>query len=220
MIERFLSPLVRRLAFVALLLCLSGPALSEVKGGARFGALTGIPTELRDCELPEIGTGTVFLNNGCRYRRSITIEQSDVVLDCRGATITGMHRRGIVIRPGLRNVTIRDCRLHDTGGILIEGQTPEDDAPARDAARAASSSGVVLEHLTITESYMTGVFVDHYVVGATIRNSIVADGHHVGIYLEHGSQKHRVRKPDTQQRPLHQPGYSADRSHPPRGAVG
>ncbi|WP_298959243.1 right-handed parallel beta-helix repeat-containing protein [uncultured Roseibium sp.] len=192
MIECFFRPVLRLSACVVLLLCLSGHAQADDQVETTFGALTGAPPELRDCELPEIGPGTVFLENGCRYRRSITIEQSDVVLDCRGATITGMHRRGIVIRPGLRNVTIRDCRLHDTGGILIEGQTPEDDAPARDAARAASSSGVVLEHLTITESYMTGVFVDHYVVGATIRNSIVADGHHVGIYLEHGSQKNTV----------------------------
>ncbi|MES0809358.1 right-handed parallel beta-helix repeat-containing protein [Roseibium sp. SCPC15] len=159
---------------------------------ASYGALTEAPQDLRDCELPADISGTTLLETGCRYTRSITISASDVVLDCQGATITGMHRRGIVIRPGLKSVTVRDCRLHDTGGILIEGQTPEDDPQSREAARVGSSQGVVLEHLTITNSFMTGIFVDHYVVGAVIRNSIVADGHHVGIYLEHGSQKNTV----------------------------
>jgi len=157
-----------------------------------YGAVTPAPEELRLCKAPNIVPGKVELETGCRYTDPLVIGVSNVLLDCRGATITHMHKRGITIRPGLKNVTIRDCRLHDTGGILIEGQTPTDDAAARDEARANSSQGVVLDHLTITQSYMTGVFVDHYVVGATIRNSIVADGHHVGIYLEHGSQKNTV----------------------------
>lgn len=168
------------------------PVVTDAVAVSEYGALTEAPQDLRNCELPEITQGTIRLESGCRYTRSITIATSDVVLDCQGATITGMHRRGIVIRPGLKNVSVRDCRLHDTGGILIEGQTPEDDLPSREAARAGSSEGVVLEHLTITSSYMTGIFVDHYVVGAVIRNSIVADGHHVGIYLEHGSRKNTV----------------------------
>ncbi len=182
------------LQITAIAFALSAGISTFAEGGsaASYGVVTGAPSVLRDCSLPDIEPGQILLETDCRYTHSITIEDSNVTLDCRGATITGMHRRGIIIRPGLKNVVIRDCRLHDTGGILIEGQTPEDDAAARDAARAASSQGVVLDHLTITRSYMTGVFVDHYVVGATIRNSIVADGHHVGIYLEHGSQKNTV----------------------------
>lgn len=167
-------------------------AATAAGAAAEPGALTPAPDEQRACELPEIVAGTIELETDCRYTSPLVISHSNVLLDCRGATISGMTRRGITIRPGLKNVTIRDCRLHDTGGILIEGQTPTDDAAARDKARASSSQGVVLDHLTITASYMTGVFVDHYVVGATIRNSIVEDGHHVGVYLEHGSQKNIV----------------------------
>lgn len=167
-------------------------AATAAEAAAEPGALTPAPEDLRACELPDIVTGLTLLETGCRYTSPLVISHSDVLLDCRGATIAGMTRRGITIRPGLKNVIIRDCRLHDTGGVLIEGQTPADDAAARDEARANSSQGVVLDHLTITSSYMTGVFVDHYVVGATIRNSIVEDGHHVGVYLEHGSQKNVV----------------------------
>lgn len=179
---------------VLLILCLLSPV--SVRAAAEtpetYGALTPAPEALKDCALPAVTSGKVLLETDCRYTNPIVISTGNVILDCRGGTISGMHRRGITIRPGLKNVTIRDCRLDDTGGILIEGQTPTDDAAARDEARANSSQGVVLDHLTITQSYMTGVFVDHYVVGATIRNSIVADGHHVGIYLEHGSQKNVV----------------------------
>ncbi|MEM5584473.1 right-handed parallel beta-helix repeat-containing protein [Roseibium sp. AS2] len=157
-----------------------------------MGALTPAAPELRDCDLPPIKSGKVLLETDCRYTQPVIIAHSNVIFDCRGATITGLRKRGITIRPGMKNVTIRDCRLDDTGGVLIEGQTPSDDAASREIARATSSEDVVLEHLTITRSYMTGIFVDHYVVGATIRNSIVADGHHVGIYLEHGSQKATV----------------------------
>ena len=106
------------------------------------GALTPAPAVLKDCDLPDILPGKTLLETGCRYTRPIEIDRDNVILDCRGATIEGMHKRGVTIRPGLKNITVRDCRLHDTGGILIEGQTPEDDAPARDAARAASSTGV------------------------------------------------------------------------------
>ncbi len=178
------------LPVLSLLFALSVQAVAETP--KTYGALTPAPEHLRDCVLPDMAPGKVLLETDCRYTDPIVISTGNVILDCRGGTITGMHRRGITIRPGLENVTIRDCRLEDTGGILIEGQTPTDDAPARDEARATSSQGVVLDHLTITRSYMTGIFVDHYVVGATIRNSIVADGHHVGIYLEHGSQKNVV----------------------------
>ena len=178
------------LPILCLLSVLSGTAASETR--STYGALTPAPETLRACTLPDMTPGKVQLETDCRYTEPVVISSDNVLLDCRGGTITGMHRRGITIRPGLKNITIRDCRLDDTGGILIEGQTPSDDAAARDDARANSSQGVVLDHLTITKSYMTGVFVDHYVVGATIRNSIVADGHHVGIYLEHGSQKNVV----------------------------
>jgi len=180
-----------RVVFAAVLA--AGALIAQNAFGAPgYGALTPGPAERKACDLPVIEPGKVLLETGCRYTDGITIAVSNVILDCRGALITGMHRRGIIVRPGLKNVTIRDCRLDDTGGILIEGQTPEDGPAARDIAREASSEGVVLDHLTITRSYMTGVFVDHYVVGAVIRNSIVADGHHVGIYLEHGSQKNTV----------------------------
>ncbi len=178
------------LPILCLLSVLSGTAAGETQ--AIYGALTPAPETLRACTLPEMTPGKVLLETDCRYTEPVVISADNILLDCRGGTITGMHRRGITIRPGLKNITIRDCRLDDTGGILIEGQTPSDDAAARDEARANSSQGVVLDHLTITKSYMTGVFVDHYVVGATIRNSIVADGHHVGIYLEHGSQRNVV----------------------------
>ncbi|PVB62916.1 right-handed parallel beta-helix repeat-containing protein [Labrenzia sp. 011] len=165
---------------------------APLAGAPPRGALTPAPKVLRECSLPKIEAGRNLLQTDCRYTDGIVIAASNVTLDCQGALITGMHRRAIIIRPGLKNVTIRDCRLDDTGGILIEGQTPQDDPAARDRARATSSEDVVLEHLTITRSYMTGIFVDHYVVGATIRDSIVADGHHVGIYLEHGSQRNTV----------------------------
>ena len=177
---------------VTLSLALVAWVVSLTPGAAGPGALTPAPDKLEVCKFPRIEPGRILLETGCRYDGSLVIASSNVTLDCQGATIANTTRRGIIIRPGLQNVVIRDCRLHDTGGILIEGQTPADDPEARDVARANSSSGVVLEHLTISESFMTGVFVDHYVVGAVIRNSIVEDGHHVGIYLEHGSRQNTV----------------------------
>lgn len=153
---------------------------------------TGIRV-LKNCATPEGVSGSVSLEPGCRYSSTLVLAVSDTHLNCRGATFSGFGDRAIIIRPGLKNVTVRNCRLFDTGGLLIEAHDLVDAGADRAAARAASSSGIVISQMTIDRSRMTGIFVDHFVTGATIENSVIQNGATVGVYLEYGSQSTRVR---------------------------
>lgn len=162
-------------------------------GEAAPGAETRRANEYRPCEVPPSVSDFVRLPSDCRYSHTLVIEQSDTHLDCGGALFEGFGDRAIIIRPGVHNVSVRDCHLDDTGGLLIEGQQLEGTEGNREDARLRSSSDVVVSHTTITRSRMTGIFIDHFVVGATVENSIVSGGAAPGIYLEYGSQRNEIR---------------------------
>ncbi len=157
------------------------------------GVKTPAAEHLRECVLPDEIVGTVTLPNECRYSSTLEISHSNTHVDCSGAVFSSIKARAVVIRPGVENVSVRNCLLLETGGLLIEGHRLESAEASRDEARKLSSSGVVISDMTIRDSYMTGIFVDHFVVGATIENSEISGGATVGIYLEYGSQKNVIR---------------------------
>lgn len=179
------------IALLALLLLIAAFPVSD--GEAAPGAETLLADDYRSCEVPSNVSGPVRLPSDCRYARTLVIGQSDTHLDCAGALFEGFGDRAIIIRPGIHDVSVRDCHLNDTGGLLIEGHQLENVGANREDARLRSSSGVVISRMTITRSRMTGVFIDHFVVGATVENSIVSQGAAPGIYLEYGSRKNEIR---------------------------
>lgn len=172
-----------------ILTCLSAatPALAQV------GALTPKNPKAQICQLPGDIAGTVTLSDRCVYSSPVKIQRSDTVLDCQGAVFTGFSDRAITIASGLQNVVVRNCRFERTGGILIQGPDLSSPSEDRDAARSRSSQNIVLQNLTITGSTMTGVFFDHFVVGATLEASLIERTTTAGVYLEFGSQRNIIR---------------------------
>jgi len=184
----------RFLSIVAVLLFLVGPtaAFSDTPWQGAGAPDPGIRS-LKKCATPQGLRGDVHLEPACRYTAPLVLAHSDTRLDCRGATFSGFGGRAITIRPGLKNVTVRNCHLVDTGGLLVEAADLAHAAANRETARKASSSGIVISHMTIDSSRMTGIFVDHFVKGLRIEKSVVTNGATVGIYLEYGSQSTIVR---------------------------
>jgi hypothetical protein len=143
--------------------------------------------------------GPTHLDPSCTYTRGIDISASDTVLDCRGARIepgvADSDKQGIRIATpatvALTNVTVRNCivdgffnnlRIRREGfKDLVQGA--EYDAP---------TSNILIENSHFTDSAASGVFVDGFVTGVTLRDVEVAGSGSVGIYLEAGSKDNVV----------------------------
>ena len=139
-------------------------------------------------------TQTSHLDPACTYPFGIEVRASDVTLDCRGATIQsqpGAGGRGIAIASAvdvaLHDVTVRNCITKGfTNGMRV----------TRDGFRALPAGGeyehpfenIVIEDSHIYESNGSGIFVDGYVTGVTMRRLHILDAGGVGIYLEAGSK--------------------------------
>ena len=143
---------------------------------------------------PIVVTQTSHLDPSCSYADGIEIRASGVTLDCRGATIQsapGAGGRGIAIASAvdvaLSDVTVRNCIVKGfTNGIRV----------TRDGFRSLPAGGeyehpfadIVIEDSHIYETNGSGIFVDGYVTGVTMRRLHILDAGGVGIYLEAGSK--------------------------------
>lgn len=135
------------------------------------------------------------LDPSCVYSKGIEITASDVTLDCRGASIVDGaddDPRGILIDAPttvpLRNVTVRNCMIEGfTNGIRVQRKGFKDLAPGEEYDPAAVFSNIVIENSYIHGSRGSGVFVDGYVTGVTLRRLEIVDAGSVGVYLEAGS---------------------------------
>lgn len=145
-------------------------------------------------------TQTSHLDPSCTYPKGIEVRASDVVLDCRGATIQsppGEGGRGIAIASSvdvaLTNVTVRNCIVKGfTNGIRV----------TRDGFRSLPAGGeydhpfsdIVIEDTNIYETRGSGIFVDGYVTGVTMRRLHILDAGGVGVYLEAGSKDNVIER--------------------------
>jgi len=139
-------------------------------------------------------SGAYQLDPSCVYKRGIEITASDVTLDCRRAAIddvddvngTGIH----VIAPtdvALANIKIKNCSIR---GFLNNFRVSRDGY--RELAQGheydVTYANIVLENSKLHESRGSGIFVNGYVTGVTLRNLEIAHSGSVGIYLEAGSK--------------------------------
>ncbi|HYP47446.1 MAG TPA: right-handed parallel beta-helix repeat-containing protein [Thermoleophilaceae bacterium] len=137
-------------------------------------------------------TESVRLHPSSAYTGGFDITASNVVLDCRGATIDGTGRGGTGILIGapadadLSGVVIRNCAVRGfLNGIRI----------TRDGFRGLGAGheyehgirDVVIERSRVSDSRGVGIFVDGYVTRTTIRDTTVTRAGSSGIYLEAGS---------------------------------
>jgi parallel beta-helix repeat protein len=143
-------------------------------------------------------TQTSHLDPACTYPKGIEVRASNVVLDCRGATIQslpGQGGRGITVASttdvALTDVTVRNCIVKGfTNGIRV----------TRDGFRSLPAGGeydhpfsnIVIEDSNIYETGGSGIFVDGYVTGVTMRRLHILDAGGVGVYLEAGSKDNVV----------------------------
>ncbi len=145
-------------------------------------------------------TGPSHLDPSCTYTRGVDITTSGAVLDCRGAHIAlgagETDRQGILIETPaavpLENVTVRNC--------LVDGFSPNNLRIRRTGFKDlvqgseydAATSNILVENSHFTNSSGSGVFVDGFVTGVTLRDIEVAGSGGVGIYLEAGSKDNVV----------------------------
>ncbi len=139
------------------------------------------------------------LDPACRYEHGAIIDRSGVTLDCRGATIAlpkrrklpGGGRYAVLIRAErdetLSDIRVRNCRIEGgTNNLRITRRGFRDLAPER--AYDAGFRNVVIENSRLYDAAGTGLYVDAYVTGVTIRGVEVAGAGGAGIYLEAGSR--------------------------------
>lgn len=139
-------------------------------------------------------TVTSHLDPACTYTRGLTITASDVVLDCRGARIVdtaGNRSRGIAVTMAndapVHDVTIRNCRIEGFVNTIRVTKPDHRLLPAG-AEYAHPSADIVIEHNRLSVSRGSGIFVDAFVTGVTVRDTEITGAGSVGIYLEAGSK--------------------------------
>jgi len=145
-------------------------------------------------------TTDAHLDPACTYRGGFEIVRSDLTLDCRGARIRGepaSGSRGIAIvapRDGdLADVTLRGCRVEGfLNGLRVTRTGFRDLAPGEEYRNGTRD--IVIEQSWFQDSHGVGIFVDGYVSGVTIRDSVITRAGSAGIYLETGSRRNRVER--------------------------
>jgi len=155
---------------------------------------TSVPIGCDQADSLIVVTQSSHLDPSCTYSKGVEVRASDVVFDCRGATIEsppGQGARGVTIASAadvaLANVAVRNCIVKGfTNGMRV----------TRDGFRALPAGGeydhpsenIVIEDSHIYETRGSGIFVDGYVTGVTLRRLQILDSGSVGIYLEAGSK--------------------------------
>ena len=139
-------------------------------------------------------SGAYQLDRSCVYTRRIEIAASDVTLDCRRAVISDVddvNGPGILIAVptdvALANVLVKNCEVR---GFLNNVRVNREGFKqlAEGHEYDVQFSNVRIENSKLYESRGSGIFVNGYVTGVTLRNLEIAYSGGVGIYLEAGSK--------------------------------
>jgi parallel beta-helix repeat protein len=144
-------------------------------------------------------TASAHLDPSCTYTGGFQIEASNVVLDCRGAHVVGadLDGRGIHVRTdagvALENVVVRNCVVEGfSNGIRVTRQGFKDLAAGQEYL--TPTRNVVVQDVRVLNTRASGIFVDGYVTGVTLRDVEVAGAGSVGVYLEAGSKDNVVTR--------------------------
>jgi parallel beta-helix repeat protein len=139
-------------------------------------------------------SGDYALDASCTYTAGVEISASDVELDCRHAVIddvTGTHGLGISITTpsdvALANVHVHRCDVrHFLNNVRVSRAGFKELAAGHEYD--VQLSNIVIENSRFSGSRGSGVFVNGYVTGVTLRNLEIFGAGSVGIYLEAGSK--------------------------------
>ncbi len=134
----------------------------------------------RAAETVEI-TSDAHLDPACTYTGGVQISASNVVFDCRGAHITdvdGTHGRGVSVSAdsdtSIDHVTVRNCIISGfLNNVRVSREGFKDLVPGSDYD--APFSDIVIENSRLFGSRGSGVFVNAYVTGVTLRNLEIAE---------------------------------------------
>ena len=139
-------------------------------------------------------TSDAHLDPACVYRAGFDITASDVEFDCRGARVEDVDRTlriGILVTAPadvpLSHIRVRNCVVkgfNNNMRVTREGFKQL----ARGAEYENGFQDIVLENNHLYSSRGSGIFVDGYVTGVTMRDMDIAGSGGVGIYLEAGSK--------------------------------
>lgn len=182
--------ILRRLAvaFALSVLLLADLVCTQTLAAPMRGPLVPMDEAAEPCTHPTTNLeGEVVLKTACLYEQNFTIKSSDTTLDCNGAQIIGGNGRVIHIQGQIENVTVKNCYLHHTRGIMV---SPPNRLPDEtdDQLRARSPKNVLITNVHTWDTMSTGMFFGPHVVGVTARDSIVERASSAGIYLEFGAQ--------------------------------
>lgn len=151
----------------------------------------------RAAERVEISV-TSHLDPACTYTAGFDVTASGVTLDCRSAHIvdpTGKGRLGIAVTAptdvAITDVTVRNCVVE--GFMNNVRVTRRGFKELQQGSEYENAFGdIVVENSALRGSRGSGVFVDGYVTGVTLRHLDIGDSGGVGIYLEAGSKDNVV----------------------------
>jgi parallel beta-helix repeat protein len=185
-----------RSVLAGLVLCCAG-----ISAGDALAAPTTVIGCAQAASLIRITTsGHYALDPSCTYTAGIEISASDVDLDCRRAVlddVEGDDGRGIhVTAPidvALKNVRVHGCDVkHFLNNVRISREGFKSLAAGHEYD--VQYENVVIENSRLTDSRGSGVFVNGYVTGVTLRNLEISGAGSVGIYLEAGSKGSLVER--------------------------
>ncbi|MGH7785944.1 MAG: right-handed parallel beta-helix repeat-containing protein [Candidatus Binatia bacterium] len=153
-------------------------------------------------------TASTHLDPACTYVNNLEITASNLVLDCRGATLEAPEAgngQGIRIRVpttvALSNVTVRNCIVRGyQNSVRVARQGFKDLLAGGEYVNAFSN--ILIENSRFLDAKASGVFIDGYVTDVTLRTTEVAGAGGVGVYLEAGSKGNLVTRCD-----IHDNGY-------------
>jgi parallel beta-helix repeat protein len=138
---------------------------------------------------------------GCRYTGTTVITGSDLVLDCRGATLDAEYKASPALliggRHGVSRVEVRNCvviggRLMGVAIGLSNSDAPDLYKPDGQPDRSRFPREIVLRNMTVRRNATVGIYVLDYVQDVTITASLMEENGSTGLYLDRNSLRSRV----------------------------
>lgn len=144
-------------------------------------------------------TQDTLLTPNCIYYVSFSITTSNVIFNCRGATIDGLNQSnqnvGILIttpyNSNLSNVTVENCNVEGfVNGILVNRSGYQ--SLTNGDYYVNYLSDIYITHNFIEKTENVGVYVGPYVTKVTIQDNKIYNCGSTGIYLDSGSNGNQI----------------------------
>ena len=156
----------------------------------------------KDCLLPANKNGNIDLDGSCIYNDQVIISQSDIKLNCNGATIDGENSAGSIgvlltsKKTELKNVRIENCKIINFkgNGIRITSGLPINklsDSKSNNYNNAPSE--ITISNVQIINTGKVGVYIDSYVTKSLLTDSLIKNSGMSGVYLEQATRNNVIK---------------------------